>query len=52
MEKTVGIAKLFVPYERGYGEEIKPKTEKYGFGVTFTIEKTLNQNLSASRGEN
>ena len=35
-EKTEGIAKLFLPYERGYGEKIKHIAKKHGIEVIFT----------------
>ena len=50
-DKTEGIAKLFVPYERGYGEKIKRIAKKHGIKVIFTRGKTLKQKLSTPRGK-
>ena len=35
-EKTEGIAKSFLPYERGYKEKIKRIAKKYGIEVNVT----------------
>ena len=43
-EKTEGIAKLFLPYERGYGEKIKRIAKKHGIEVIFTKDKLWNKN--------
>ena len=37
--KDKGIAKLFLPYERGYGEIIKRIAKKYGIEVISQEEK-------------
>ena len=50
-EKTEGIAKLFLPYERGYGEKIKRIAKKHGIEVIFTRGQTLKQKLSTPRGK-
>ena len=50
-EKTEGIAKLFIPYERGYGEKIKCIDEKHGIKVIFSRGQTLKQKLSTLRGK-
>ena len=48
-EKTEGISKLFLPYERGYGEKIKRIAKKHGIEVIFTRGQTLKQKLSTPR---
>ena len=50
-EKTEGIAKLFLPYEGGYGEKIKRIAKKHGIDVVFTRGKTLKQKLTTSKGQ-
>ena len=50
-EKTEGIAKLFLPYERGYGEKIKRIAKKHGIEVIFTRRQSLKQKLSTPRGK-
>ena len=50
-ENTEGIAKLFLPYEWGYGEKIKHIAKKHGIEVIFTRGQTLKQKLSTPRGK-
>ena len=50
-EKNEGIAKLFLPYERGYREKIKCTAKKHGIKVIFTRGQTLKQKLSTPRGK-
>ena len=50
-EKTEGIAKLFLPYERGYGEKIKRIAKKHGIDVVFTRGQNLKQKLAISKGQ-
>ena len=49
-EKTEGIAKLFLPYEGGYGEKIKRIAKKHGIDVVFTRGQNLKQKLATSKG--
>ena len=48
-DKTEGIAKLFLPYEREYGEKIKRITKKHDIEMIFTRGQTLKQKLSTRR---
>ena len=50
-DKTKGIKKLFLPYERGYGEKIKRTAKKLGIEVILTRGQTLKQKLSTPRGK-
>ena len=50
-ENTEGIAKLFTPYERGYGEKIKRIAKKHVIEVIFTRGQNLRQKLAAPRGK-
>ena len=50
-EKTEGIAKLFLPYEKVYGEKIKRIAKKHGIEVIFTRGQSLRQKLSTPRGK-
>ena len=48
-EKTEGIAKLFLPHEKGYGEKFKRIAKKHGIEVIFTRGQALKQKLSTPR---
>ena len=50
-DKTEGIAKFFLPYEKGYGAKIKRIAKKHVIEVIFTRGHTLKQKLSTPRGK-
>ena len=50
-KRTGGIAKSFLPYERGYKEKIKRIAKKYGIEVNLTRWQILKQKISAPSGK-